>query len=172
MAERLHRRSDVPDFDTYPAEPVRLQGARREGNTTLEEKARQVGSAMGKAVVTLRQARDTLKDVATETGEVAAIRAGEMRNKAREAGTRLAANVTDKTRQWSEAAASGAERLRQTAVEKVSEARSQIKTGYYRTRLRANQMVREYPLHVVLAVGGIGFLLGIGLRIWRSNHEY
>ena len=65
-----------------------------------------------------------------------------------------------------------ADELRQTATEKAADLRSQVRTGYYRTRLRANAVARDYPLQVVLAAGATGFLLGVGLRIWRANREY
>src|SRR2546423_120840 len=71
-----------------------------------------------------------------------------------------------------EVAASRVDELRQAAVDKANELGSQVRTGYYRARLRANAVVRDYPLHVVLAVGAAGFLLGLGLRIWRASREY
>lgn len=182
MPERLHRSSDIPDFDTYPANPPR----RTDSSTGLEERARQVGSAIGKAVVTVRKTRERVKDIANQTSEAAASRISEVKNKAQETASRVG-NIPDtvkiKAQQWSEVAATRAnelrqatvqkvDELRQTTAEKVSELGSQIKSGYYRTRVRANQVVREYPLQVVLIAGALGFFLGVGLRIWRANHEY
>lgn len=178
MAERLHRSAEAPDFETNAGMPLQAEVEGHDGNTALEEKARQFGSALGRAVVTLREAREMVKDIAGETREVAALRANNLKNNARETGARItgmagdvAGTVRDKTRQWGEAASAAAEEWRQAAAERVQDIRSQARTGYYRARLRANQVVREYPLHVVLTAGVVGFLLGVGIRIWRSNRE-
>lgn len=125
MAERLHYSSDVSDLDTSPDRPKGLKVVAGEKPTPLEDKARQVGTAVGKAVVTLRDARDTLKDIAGETREVAAIGIADAKNKATETSRRI--------------------------------------------RLRTSYIVREYPLHIVLAGGALGFLFGVGLRIWRPS---
>jgi ElaB/YqjD/DUF883 family membrane-anchored ribosome-binding protein len=162
MAETPHRTADVPDFTGYPSErPLPERVAGRDGGAALEEKARQVGAALGSAVVTLREARHALQQAGSNAREVAGMRVNE-----------LAEAVKNKTREWGEAATSRAGELRQATVEKAQDIRSQVKTGYYRTRLGANRLVREYPLHLVLAAGAVGFLLGVGLRIWRSNSEY
>jgi len=176
MAEKLHRSSDVPDFDTYPANPPKPEGfLRAHSNTALEERARQVGSAMGKAVVTLRRTQERLKDIANQTGEAAAARITEAKNMAQETASRVS-NMTDavktKAHEWTEAATTRADELRHATAEKVREVGSQIRAGYHRTRLRAHRVVREYPLQVVLIAGALGFVLGVGLRIWRANREY
>lgn len=170
MAETLHRSSDIPDFDTHPANPPR----RTDSNTALEDRARQVGRAVGKTVVTLRKTQERLKDVASQTSEAAASRIENVKSRAQETASRvgnLKDTVKNKAQEWSETATAKAGELRQATVAKVGELGSQIKTGYYRARLRTNQVVREYPLHVVLAAGALGFLLGVGLRIWRVNRE-
>ena len=38
-------------------------------------------------------------------------------------------------------------------------------------RLRANQITREYPVHIVLIGALAGVAVGAGLRIWRANRE-
>jgi ElaB/YqjD/DUF883 family membrane-anchored ribosome-binding protein len=175
MAKRLHRSSDVPDFDTYPANPKDKDFLRTDSSNELEERARQVGSAMGKAVVAMRKTQERLKDMANQTGEAAASRITHVKNMAEETASRvsdISETMKAKAQEWTEAASARAEEWRQATVERVSEVGSQIKSGYYRTRLRANQVVQEYPVQVVLIAGAIGFLLGVSLRIWRMNREY
>src|SRR5215475_6761369 len=95
MAERLHRSSDVPDFDTYPANSPKPEGfLRAHSNTALEERARQVGSAMGKAVVTLRRTQERLTDIANRTGEAAAARITDVKSRAQETVSRVS-SMTD-----------------------------------------------------------------------------
>ncbi len=59
-----------------------------------------------------------------------------------------------------EEAASRAADLRVTAREKAREART-----------RAAHYSREYPLHVIAAAAGLGFIVGIVMRIWRSRRD-
>ena len=175
MAERLHRSSGVPNF-TNPSDPERLLP--EHNRTALEERASQVGSVVGKVVVMLRRTQNTLKDVPNIPSN-AANRINNLadaaRMKAQDAANRisdLADAAKARTQELGEVAASRVDELRQAAVDKANELGSQVRTGYYRARLRANAVVRDYPLHVVLAVGAAGFLLGLGLRIWRASREY
>ena len=62
--------------------------------------------------------------------------------------------------------------LGRQAREKTADLGRQARAGYFRARLRANQTAREYPVHVALAAGLVGFLIGVGLRIRRANRAY
>lgn len=171
MAEKVHQSADVPNFDTYPAEPLLPEHATP---TALEEKARLVGQAVGKAVVTLREAGDTLKGIGGEARGAAATRIGRVTDKAREAGSRMtemAGVMRNRAAHWGEAITSNVQDLGQATAERARDVRSQVKRGYFRARVRTQQAVREYPVHVVLIAGALGFLLGAGLRIWRSSRE-
>ncbi len=55
-------------------------------------------------------------------------------------------------------AANRASDLKETAQEKARVARH--RAAYYS---------REYPLHVIAACAGVGFLVGVVMRIWRSR---
>jgi len=168
MPERLHKTSDVPNFDTYQAEPPLLEKrSRSDGNTALEQTARKVGATMGKGVATMRKAQERLKDIAAETTEAASTQMEEVKSKAQQA----TGVVRQKAQEWSEAAVARAEELRSATLEKASQLGSSVKMGYYRTRIRANRMVRQYPLHIALLAGALGFAVGAGLRIWNANRE-
>lgn len=175
MAEKLHRSSDVPNFDTYPSDPPQrgnLHG--RESKAALEERARQVGIALGKTVATVRKAQDKVRNIASGGSKSAASLTETAKDKARLAVARvgdLADSARSKAQEWRETAVSQADHLRQVTQQKAADLGSQIKTGYFRARTRANQVARDYPLHVVLAAGILGFAIGVGLRIWRANHE-
>ncbi len=161
MPETVNHPTNLPEAP-YPGEPLLPEHATPgDGKTRLEEKARQVGFALGKAVVALKGIGEQGRETATSTARQASNRM-----------TGIAGSIRQKTAEWGEAAADTAEELRQAATEKARDLRSQVKSGYYRTRLQANRAVREYPVHLVLIAGAVGFLLGVGLRIWRSNREY
>jgi ElaB/YqjD/DUF883 family membrane-anchored ribosome-binding protein len=180
MAETLPRSSDIPNFDTYPGDPPETGNLAPEPNkTALEQRASQVGAAMGKVVVMLRKSQDKLKDIASETGEEAGARLNNLtetaKDKAHEAANQmqeLAGNAKAKTQEWGRTAALRAGELRQLAAERAVELGSRARNNYFRARVKANQVTRDYPVHVVLAAGAVGLVLGVGLRIWRANREY
>ncbi|HMC29345.1 MAG TPA: hypothetical protein VKL99_00825 [Candidatus Angelobacter sp.] len=171
MAERLHRSSDVPNFDTYPATPPVSESERllEKGKSPLEQRAAELGTAAGKVVSIFRQARTTVEklpehpivDRISDLTDGARTRVEHLRSAAVENAQHLAHTARDKT----------AELGRQVRDKTVDLGR-QAKFGYYRARLRANQTVREYPVHVALTAGLIGFLIGVGLRIRRANRAY
>jgi len=172
MAENLHGSSDVPNFDTYPAQPPAPERALPSGDSALEKGARQVGATIGKAVYILRKGQQNVKETADDVTSRASARVVDIKSKAQQSIGDLADAAKNTAQRWTSTAATRAGELRQATAAKVSEVGSQIKIGYYRTRMRANRVVREYPLHVVLVAGGIGFLMGVGLRIWRASREY
>ena len=58
------------------------------------------------------------------------------------------------------------DRLAQRAREMQQAARLRIQE----LRAQGERLVRERPLHVLAAIGGAGFVLGVVLRIVRSRH--
>lgn len=57
------------------------------------------------------------------------------------------------------------------AVSQIQEVQQQVRTGYEGTKANAQQLLNNHPVHVVLAAGAAGLLLGMGLRIWRASRE-
>jgi ElaB/YqjD/DUF883 family membrane-anchored ribosome-binding protein len=178
MAERLHRSSDVPAYDTYPASPPVNENAHISPDhmletgrapSALEQRAADLGTAAGKVVSMVKQARLTVEhlpehpvfDRLGNLADNARVRAEYLRSVAAGRAQRLAQSARNKTME-----------LGQQAREKAADLGRQAKTGYYRARLRANQTAREYPVQVVLAAGMVGFLIGVGLRIRRANRAY
>jgi ElaB/YqjD/DUF883 family membrane-anchored ribosome-binding protein len=64
-----------------------------------------------------------------------------------------------------------ATQAKEAAVTQMQGMKRQIKTSYEGTREGAQKVMHDYPVHVVLAAGVVGLLLGMSLRIWRANHE-
>jgi ElaB/YqjD/DUF883 family membrane-anchored ribosome-binding protein len=170
MAENV-RSSDIPNFDTYPSSPPAGTGVRSRagGGSTLEQRAADLGAAAGQVVRMLRQARETLGTLPDMPGF--------------DRLSGLAENARARAEQLRSMAAHGAEQLTRAAKDKTIELKSQVrettaelgrraKSNYYRTRLRAQQTVREYPVHVAVAAGAVGFLVGVALRIRRANRAY
>ena len=156
MAKPLHHSSDLASFDTYPSgpeladDPNRLLPEQAE-SSPLEEYGAQLGSAAGQAVLALRRAQKKVRDVAMEKkATVTDIASGRMQQIRDEAATR--------GEQWSNI-------LR----ERASELRRQARNAIYRARLRAREVKKQDPVHVVIGAGILGVVLGAGLRIWRAS---
>jgi ElaB/YqjD/DUF883 family membrane-anchored ribosome-binding protein len=173
MAERLHQTSDVPEFDTYPSTPPvnaapPVNDSERlleKGKSPLEQRAADLGTAAGKVVSMMRKARGggerPIADRISDLADDAKTRVDHLRSAAVENAQQLAQAAREKTSE-----------LGRQVREKTADLGRQAKFGYYRARLRANQTVREYPVHVAVAAGLIGFLIGVGLRIRRANRAY
>ena len=70
--------------------------------------------------------------------------------------------------------------VRESANKVYHQMRSSTRTGYSQTSHSAQDLMtatrrnakvarEEYPLHSLAVLAGIGFLIGIALRIWRSH---
>lgn len=156
MAKPLHHSSDVASFDTYPSgpelggDPNRLLPEETE-SSPMEHYGAQLGSAAGQAVVALRRAQQKVLDITAEkkatVTNIASARIQEIRDEAANRGE-----------EWSIA-------LR----ERASEWRRQARNAIYRARLRAREVKKQDPVHVVVGAGILGVVIGAGLRIWRSS---
>jgi ElaB/YqjD/DUF883 family membrane-anchored ribosome-binding protein len=181
MAERIYRSSDIPDLDTYPSAPpdrqagwtdVERSSVERSSvdRPSLEQRAAELGAAAGKIVFIVRQTKERveklahqgpIRDRVTGLAENAKVRAEHLRQVA-----------AARAQEWTHAAQARTTELGRQASEKTADLARQAKSRYFQARDRANQTVREYPVHTVLAAGAVGFLLGVGLRIRRTRRAY
>src|ERR1041385_4468645 len=187
MAESVHKSSDIPNFDTYPATPsdelTDYKGLARSSmerssteralperasmeRTSLEQRAAELGTAAGRIALIMRETKENVENLAQHgiydrvgrLAETARIRSESLRRRAGARVQELTHAVQDK-----------AAELGQQAREKTAELGRQDRSQYYRTRLKANQPAREYPVETALAAGAAGFLLGVALRIRRAS---
>ena len=170
MAESTHNSSDVPNFDTYPASPsdelVDYKGVER---LSLEQRAAELGAAAGRIVLIMRQTKEGMENLAqhaiydrvTNLAENAKMRTEQMRRMA-----------VDRVQEITQAAQDKAAELGSQARERTMELGRQARANYFRARLKANQTVREYPVQTALAVGAVGLLVGVALRIGRAKRAY
>ena len=167
MTERVHRSADVPNFDTYPASPpVSDLG---ETTPSLEQRAAELGAAAGKVVCMIRHARATEENLSSLP---VFDRFNNLAENARVRAEYLRMVAAQRAQEWAKAAREKAAELGHQAQEKAAKLGRQAKAGYFRARVRANHTVREYPVHVALAAGAVGFLAGVALRIRRANRAY
>jgi ElaB/YqjD/DUF883 family membrane-anchored ribosome-binding protein len=185
MAESVHKSSDIPNFDTYPATPsdelADYKGLARSSierasierplieRTSLEQRAAELGAAAGRIALIMRETKENVENLAQHgiydrvirLAENARIRSESLR---RRAGARV--------QELTHAVQGKAAELGQQAREKTTELGRQARSQYYRTRLKANQTVREHPVETALAAGAAGFLLGVALRIRRASRAH
>ena len=179
MAETLRRSSDVPDFDTYPAEtPPSRQLAAGE-QVPLERTAAQVGRTAGKVVALSRKVREKVNgaqnrvtnDSRPQLVDAAKERIGDLTDTARAKAASVAEAAKEQTDYIVSAAREQAANLHQQARERAVELRQRARMEIYRARIRARQISKDYPFHVALGAGLLGLCLGIGLRLWRASRE-
>src|SRR5262249_22897423 len=159
MAEKMHRSSDVPDFDSYPGSPPINESDKllQKGHSSLEQHAAELGAAAGKLVFMVKQAgakveglpRHAALDRLSKLGEETRARAG-----------RLGVGREERAHNWTEAAGEKTADLPRLAREQTQELGRRVKTGLAQAKGRARHIGREYPLHVALSAGAVGFLLG------------
>jgi ElaB/YqjD/DUF883 family membrane-anchored ribosome-binding protein len=180
MAERVHKSSDIPNFDTYPATPsdelADYKGVERSSiarssieRSSLKQRAAELGAAAGKIALIMRETKENVENLAqygiydrmNRLAENARIRTESLR---RRAGARM--------QEVTHAVQDKAAELAQQAREKTTELGRQARSNYYRVRLKANQTVREHPVETALAAGAAGFLVGVALRIRRASRAH
>ena len=173
MVERAHDTSDIPNFDTYPASPPveridRVQ-EKDEGHLTLEQRAAELGAAAGKVVYMVKRARHTAKNLPDHP---ALNRLGNLAEDARTRAEHLGALAAERAKQFVQTAREKKTEFVYRAREESRKLGLQAKSNYETSRRRAGEYAHENPVHVALAAGAAGFLIGVGLRIWRSNRAY
>lgn len=173
MPDQAHNTSDIPDFDSYPASPPVERIDRvlepRHGHSALEQRAAELGAAAGKVVYMVKRARAGARNLPDHPAldrlgglaEEAKARAEHLRVVAAERARQLVQTAREKSSEFAEHARAGGRKLR-----------LQAKSNYHYTRRRAGEVAHDYPVHVAVAAGAAGFLLGAGLRIWRSNRAH
>jgi len=101
------------------------------------------------------------------------------------------ARAEEDTTEWKQTAEEKLQEVKQRASQALGQAEESISAAYdqvknrtaetyqdvkrksvdavEKARFRARYLTHEYPLQVIAGAAGIAFLLGVGLRIWRSN---
>lgn len=125
------------------------EGRRMERERMLEDRASSLGEAMGSAISSLRQrVRSGMRVVA---------------GRSRQAGSELD-EMADTAREKAEDFADEAQR-------RFADWRLEARKQMYRGRLYARRMARENPAQAIGVIAGTAFVVGLMLRIWRSNSD-
>ncbi len=155
--ESVYGSPGEPEFGAYPPLPPLPELIKvPDHSPALEKRAREAGSALGKAVAAVRNMRESLR---RREGESAGegIRGIAIRGKGR-------------VEELGEIAASRAQEWGTVVRERGQELRRRAQELWDRAQAKAQSTAREKPVHVALGAGAAGFLLGVALRIRRARH--
>lgn len=115
---------------------------------------------------------DRARDAAQAAGERLQVVAGRARRQAGEIAGRaadLAGDAGERLGDLKDRATEQASHLRDEWNERMPVWRARARHSVEDARLRANQTTQRYPLQTIAAAAALGFIVGIGLRVWRSN---
>jgi ElaB/YqjD/DUF883 family membrane-anchored ribosome-binding protein len=156
---KIMRSSNIPEFGDPSLRPLEssVVSSAEKNRSTLTEGAAKLGAAAGKVVFITRRASSTVRHPRHALRD----RLNALRDSGRARAEQLRETSAQRAREWTRGAKG-----------KTAELRRQAQENFARAKERANFVRREYPLHVAAVAGGIGFLIGVGLRIWRANREY
>ena len=136
--------SQVPVSDPERELPAETRAVNPQWNRTAE----QIGSTVGRAVAKVRQMPQRAERAAQEL-------TNEVRDRLEVIRRQQGPSATTRLR----------EKAEQTADELKGRARENVQVA----RNRAQRLARENPIEVIVVTFGAAFILGIALRIWRSN---
>jgi hypothetical protein len=142
--------------------------AAESSNSRLNSAAGRVGGAVGSAVGSMRRAR--LRVVGGRNSD-AASQLRDTAQRTRERISDLTDEAGDTMSEWKDTAADRMDHFREVAGERLRRFSGTMNNRLYYARHRAQYLAREYPVHTILAFGGLAFVVGFTLRIWRSNGD-
>jgi hypothetical protein len=149
---------------TPPKEDEAL-GRQMEREQQMYEIAGQIGTVLGKAVKGVRDIPDRVRKglhlvegQAREQAGSATDAASELAQSMSERITNLRQEATQTATQWREKASQRAGELNELAGGQIAEARD-----------RVARATRENPIQMIMGFALASFVIGFGLRLWRSN---
>ena len=140
-------------------------GRQMEREQQIYQIAEQIGAMLGRAVSGVRGFPDRVrKGIHVVKGQ-----AREQAGSATDAASDLAQSMTERissfrqeaaqtAAQWKEKAGERSGQLNQFAGQRIADARS-----------RAVRATRENPIQIIIGLAAASFVIGVGLRLWRSN---
>lgn len=79
--------------------------------------------------------------------------------------------VADRTSRASQETQEAASRLQEAAKEKAADWNQGARQRFVELRQQAEEMKTEYPLQMILALAAAAFVIGFGIRLWRSTRD-
>ena len=158
MAERTLRTEQLPGFEDSPATGPRITDPERElpastteraENPRWNEAAENIGRTAGRAVAKIREFPRQIDDAREDA-----------REKLRE--IRIQSQQTGQGRFG---------QLKDQALDRLDILRNRANERILIYRNRAQRMTRERPIAVIVGAFAVSFVVGVALRIWRSDRD-
>ncbi len=158
MAERSLRTEQLPGFEGSPATGALITDPERElpatttgrsENPRWNEAAENIGRTAGRAVAKIREFPRQIDDVREDARE----KLREIRIQSQPGGP------------------GRFDQLKDRAVERLDILRNRANERVLIYRNRAQRMTRERPLAIIAGAFAAAFVLGVALRIWRSDRD-
>jgi hypothetical protein len=167
--------TDLPSGDIYGQLP----------RSRAENFGRTVGSTMGGVLrfpQRIGQATSRIRHAGNSTRAQASAAVLDMMDTAAGRAENLRRTTSAKLSDWTRSARYRTERLEHQAAERWEEIRSSAKqrldaTGrraaaqWNQTQRAVSRIQQEDPARFLMVVAGVAFVIGAGLRIWRSSHD-
>jgi len=118
---------------------------------------------------TVREVKTRLRVVKGGAQESISSTAEDWKQKAGDTVEQAKQRASDAVQQASSKASEALDAARQRASAAMDTARAKASESMHAARTRAAYYREEYPVQVVMGAAAAGFVLGVALRIWRSN---
>ena len=159
-----------------PAAPEDAKFAfEQNGRSAMQETAGRIGNAVGTAEREVRRKLQlvrrptTIEFPSSATPAELAERASRLAREGAERAARLMQGIEADAADVSRQAAHTLEDWSEQAEERLHRFRQQARALFSRSGIRARELADTYPLQTIAAIAGTCFVLGVALRIRRSN---
>jgi hypothetical protein len=140
-------------------------GRQMEREQQIYQIAGQIGSMLGKAVSGVRGIPDRVR----RGMHVVKHQAREHAGSATDAASDLAQSMSERISSVRQEAAQTAAQWRDKAGERAGQFNQFAGEKFAEVRGRAERATREDPLRIIAGVAAASFIIGFGLRLWRSH---
>lgn len=151
--------------DVPPALPEEASPA---NNPRLNQTAENIGTAVGS---TVREMKSRFRVVKGGAQESISSTTEDLKQRAGETVEQVKQRASEAVQQASSKASEVLDAAKQRASAAMDTARTKVSDSMQAARNRAAYLRDEYPLQVVMGAAAAGFVLGVVLRIWRSNRD-
>ena len=146
-----------------------LSNGRNRVNPCLNDTAAAIGSAVGTAARTVSEVRDRFTVIRGNARAEASVKVDHLKQAASENLDEVARRVRTAVEETRERASNKLEEARGRAINALQDLRQSAFKRLNEVRAKANSMREEKPIQMIGAVAATAFLLGISVRLWRSN---
>jgi ElaB/YqjD/DUF883 family membrane-anchored ribosome-binding protein len=175
--ERELRSSGYEDSEYERSDYERYEATSRRQNPRLNDTAEAIGNAVGNAARRVQEMKDRFTVISGRTRASASSTAydwkqatDEKMQEARERATQAFEEVRLKAEEVRLKANDTLQDAKDRASRVLEDVRQNAADKLNRARFTANRFADQRPLHIILGIGAAAFVVGVLLRVGRSNN--